>query len=84
MAALALLRFSSYYRMAVAKSGFGGKGAQAAWGTEVPQRSPGAQPLVRGSGDEVPESSQHITDIWLLNHAQFCAFSQTARAACKA
>jgi len=44
-------------------------------GTEVPQRGPGTKP---------PESLQHITDIWLPHHAQFCVFSQTARAASKA
>jgi len=32
-------------------------------GMEVPQRGPGAEPLVRGSGGKAPENSQHITDI---------------------
>ena len=52
-------------------------GTQWVWGTEVPQRSPGAEPLVGVSGGEAPppESLQHITDIWLPNHAQFCVFS---------
>ena len=35
-------------------------GAQWVWGTEVPQRGPGAEPLVEGSGGKPPESSQHM------------------------
>ena len=47
-------------------------------GTEVPQRGPGAHWWgVRGTKPP-PESSQHIADIWLPNHAQFCVFGQTA------
>jgi len=53
---------------------------------EVTQRGPGAEPLVgvRESGAKPSESSQHITNIWLPNYAQFCVFSQTALAAGKA
>jgi len=29
---------------------------------------------VRGAKPPPPESSQHITDIWLPNHAQLCVF----------
>jgi len=52
------------------------KGGTGAWGTEVPQRGPGAEPWwgVRGEAPP-PESSQHITDILLPNYAQFCVFS---------
>ena len=35
-------------------------------------------------GVKAPESSRHITDIWLPNHLQFCVFSQTAWAVGKA
>jgi len=48
-------------------------GAQGVWGTEVPKRGPGAEPLVGGSGITV------INDIWLPNHAKFCVFSSTAQ-----
>jgi len=43
-----------------------------------------ANTLVRVWGRSPHDSSQHTTDIWLLNHAQFCVFSQSAWAAGKA
>ena len=50
------------------------------WGTEVPQRGPGAEPLVGGSGGTAPRKLiVVIKDIWLPNHAQFCVFSSTAQ-----
>jgi len=55
-------------------------GAQGVWGTEVPQRGPGAEPLVGGSeGTASRKLIAVIKDIWLLNHAQFCVFSSTAQ-----
>jgi len=56
------------------------EGAQGVWETEVPQRGPGAEPLVGGSGDIASRKLiAVIKDIWLLNHAQFCVFSLTAQ-----
>ena len=51
------------------------------WGTEVPQRGPGAEPLVGGSGGGIASRKYIavIKDIWLSNHAQFCVFSSTAQ-----
>ena len=46
-------------------------GAQGVWGTEVPQRSPGAEPLVGGSGGHSLPKVHVIKDIWLPYHAQF-------------
>jgi len=52
-------------------------GAQAVWRTEVPQRGPGAQPLVGGSGGIASRKLiTVIKDIWLPNHAQFCVLAQ--------
>jgi len=52
--------------------------AQGPWGMEVPKRGARADPLVGIRGrSPPPESSQHITDIWLPNYAQFCVFSNT-------
>jgi len=46
--------------------------AQEVWGTEVLQRGTAAEPLVgSGGGGEAPESSQHITDIWLPDRHNF-------------
>jgi len=53
--------------------------AQGVWGTEVPQRGPGAEPLVSGSGGIASRKLiAVIKDIWRPNHAQFCVFSSTA------
>ena len=55
-------------------------GAQGVWGTEVPQRGPGAEPLVGGSGGIASRKLiAVIMDIWLPNHAQLCVFSSTAQ-----
>ena len=49
------------------------------WGTEVPQRGPGSEPLVGGSGGTAPRKLIVVIKyIWLPNHAQFCVFSSTA------
>ena len=54
--------------------------AQGVWGTEVPQRGPGAEPLVGGSGGIASRKLIAVNkDIWLPNHAQFCVFSSTAQ-----
>ena len=54
--------------------------AQGVWGTEVPQRGPGAEPLVGGSGGiAFRKLIAVIKDIWLSNHAHFCVFSPTAQ-----
>jgi len=49
--------------------------------------SPPAGPSGRAPGGRLGrsphESSQHITDIWLLNHAQFCVFIKSTRVASK-
>ena len=64
---------------AVAQPGFGGGGTWV-WGTEVPQRGPGAEPLVGGSGGIASRKLiAVIMDIWLPNHAQLCVFSSTAQ-----
>jgi len=50
-----------------------------------PAESRGRAPGVGlGAKPPPPESSQHITDIWLPNHARFCEFSRIAWAAGKA
>jgi len=55
-------------------------GAQGVWRTEVPQRGPGAEPLVGGSGGIASRKLiAVIKGIWLPNHAQFCVFSSTAQ-----
>jgi len=55
-------------------------GAQGVGGTEVPQRGPGAEQLVGGSGGTAPRKViAVIKDIWLPHHAQFCVFSSTAQ-----
>jgi len=54
-------------------------GAQGGWGTEVPQRRPGAKPLVGVSGGGIASRKliAVIKDVWLPNHARFCVFSST-------
>jgi len=54
-------------------------GAQGVWGTEVPQRVLGAEPLVGGSGGGIASGKliADIKNIWLPNHAQFRVFSST-------
>ena len=57
---------------AVAQPGFGG-GGTGVWGTEVPQRGPGAEPSGRWFGGIASRKLiAVIKDIWLPNHAQFC------------
>ena len=57
-------------------------GAQGVWGTEVPQRGPGAEPLWVVRGDIASRKLKAvIKDIWLPNHAQCCVFSSTAQPA---
>jgi len=70
-----------YVTETVAQPRFGGGGGvQRVWGTEVPQRGPGAEPLVGGSGGIASRKLiAVIKDIWLTNHAQFCVFSSTAQ-----
>ena len=48
-------------------------GAQGVWGTEVPQRGPGAEPSGGWFGGIASRKLiAVIKDIWLPNHAQFC------------
>ena len=49
-------------------------GAQGVWGTDVPQRGPGEEPLVGGSGGGTASRKliAVFKDIWLPNRAQFC------------